>query len=161
MARPPAGPPGDRRRLPARARAVGELRADRGPAALRRVPLPAGPPPAAAAAQGARRGARPTARARRLTVAAPRRASDGRLENRPSPRSPADPVAPGVHESGVGHGPEVLLAVPPDNPVPRPLLVFFHGAGGTAGQSLAAVGDLAGDAGAVVWGPWWAATPWA
>ncbi|HEY4624807.1 MAG TPA: phospholipase [Blastococcus sp.] len=93
-------------------------------------------------------------------MAAPRRASDGRLENRPSPRSPAEPVGPGVHEIGLGHGTEVLLAVPPGDPVPRPLLVFFHGAGGTAGQSLAAVGDLAGDAGAVVLAPSSAATTW-
>ncbi|MBW8765762.1 MAG: phospholipase [Geodermatophilales bacterium] len=93
-------------------------------------------------------------------MAAPRRASDGRLENRPSPRSPAAPVGPGVHEMGLGHGTEVLLAVPPGDPVPRPLLVFFHGAGGTAGQSLAAVGDLAGDAGAVVLAPSSAATTW-
>jgi len=61
---------------------------------------------------------------------------------------------------GLGHGTEVLLAVPPGEPVPRPLLVFFHGAGGTAGQSLAAVGDLAGDAGAVVLAPSSAATTW-
>jgi phospholipase/carboxylesterase len=48
-----------------------------------------------------------------------------------------------VHELDLGSGAEALLAVPVGEPVPRPLLVFCHGAGGTAAQSLAAVGDLA------------------
>jgi phospholipase/carboxylesterase len=74
-------------------------------------------------------------------VAVPRRAGDGRLESRPSDRVPGAPLAAGVHELSLGLGAEALLAVPPGDPAPRPLLVFFHGAGGTAGSSLRAVGE--------------------
>ena len=55
-----------------------------------------------------------------------------------------------MHQLDVGHGAEALLAVPPGDPAPRPLLTFFHGAGGSAAQSLAAVGDLAVARGALV-----------
>jgi phospholipase/carboxylesterase len=53
----------------------------------------------------------------------------------------------------LGPGVEAVLAVPPGEPRPRPLVVFFHGAGGTAGQSLAAVGDFARDRGVLVLAP--------
>jgi phospholipase/carboxylesterase len=55
-----------------------------------------------------------------------------------------------VHKLDVGHGAEALLAVPAGDPAPRPLLVFFHGAGGAAAQSLALVGDLAAARGGLV-----------
>jgi phospholipase/carboxylesterase len=45
---------------------------------------------------------------------------------------------------------EVLLAAPDGPPGARPLLVFCHGAGGTAAQSLAAVGQVAADRGVLV-----------
>jgi len=65
-----------------------------------------------------------------------------------------------VHVLGPGDGPEALLAVPPGEAVPRPLLVFFHGAGGTAQQSLAAVGDRAAEQGVLLLAPTSAATTW-
>nr|WP_239521796.1 phospholipase [Geodermatophilus sabuli] len=71
------------------------------------------------------------------------------MHSRPSwPSGP--PVAPGVHALDVGGRAEALLAVPPGGPGPRPLLVFCHGAGGTAQQSLAAVAEPAGARGVLV-----------
>lgn len=69
------------------------------------------------------------------------RAADGRLDSRPDQPTGAAP-GPGVTRLDLGPGAEALLAVPPGDPRPRPLLVFFHGAGGTAEQSLAAVAEL-------------------
>src|SRR5438270_684707 len=57
-------------------------------------------------------------------------------------------------------GAEALLAVPAGEPGPRPLLVFFHGAGGTAEQGLAAVGGPAGDRGVLVLATTSAASTW-
>ncbi|MFQ1002109.1 alpha/beta hydrolase [Modestobacter sp. SSW1-42] len=60
----------------------------------------------------------------------------------------------------LGPGAEALLAVPPGDPGPRPLLVFFHGAGGSAADGLQAVGDLATARGALVLAPTSAAATW-
>lgn len=84
----------------------------------------------------------------------------GRLGNRPSPDIPAAPLPAGVHELEVGPGTEAVLAVPPGPPVARPLLVFLHGAGGTARAGLSAVGQLARDRGILVLAPSSAATTW-
>ena len=53
-----------------------------------------------------------------------------------------------------------MLAVPPGTPRPRPLVVFFHGAGGGAGHSLAVIGRLAGDRGVLVLAPTSVAGTW-
>jgi predicted esterase len=86
-------------------------------------------------------------------VGAPGRAAEGRLDNRPSAELPAAPLPAGVHALDVGRGVEALVAVPAGAPVPRPLLVFFHGAGGSAGSALAVAGDAALRAGALVLAP--------
>jgi phospholipase/carboxylesterase len=75
-------------------------------------------------------------------VVPPRPATGGRLSTRPSPAPRNRPLPAGVHSLDLGRGADTLLAVPPGAPEPRPLLVFFHGAGGTGAQSLAAVGGL-------------------
>jgi len=93
-------------------------------------------------------------------VSAPGPASSGRVDSRPPATPPADPWPAGVHELDVGGGVQVLLAVPPGPPVPRPLLVFFHGAGGEPGQSLGAVGRAAADRGALVLAPRSSAATW-
>ncbi len=69
-------------------------------------------------------------------------------------------MAAGVHRLDLGSGAEALLAVPPGEPAERPLLVFFHGAGGAAAQSLAAVGDLATQRGVLVLAPSSVAATW-
>jgi phospholipase/carboxylesterase len=45
-------------------------------------------------------------------------------------------VPAGVHRLPLGGDRDALLAVPPGEPRPRPLLVFFHGAGGDARAAL-------------------------
>jgi phospholipase/carboxylesterase len=89
-----------------------------------------------------------------------RPAADGRLSSRPSPLPDGPQLPGGMHLLGPGDGPEALLAVPPGEASPRPLLVFFHGAGGTAQQSVAAVGDLAAQAGVLLLAPTSVATTW-
>ena len=84
----------------------------------------------------------------------------GRLASRPAELTPAAVRAPGVHRLDLGPGPEVLLAVPPGDAGPRRLLVFFHGAGGAAAQSISAVGDLAAARGVLVLAPSSAASTW-
>jgi phospholipase/carboxylesterase len=84
---------------------------------------------------------------------AARRAGDGRLDARPSPSVTSPPLPAGVHELPVGPGAEALLAVPPGEAVPRPLLVFFHGAGASAEQSLRAVGRVAAGRAVLVLAP--------
>jgi len=81
------------------------------------------------------------------------RAADGRLDSRPPAQLTGPPPGPGVTRLELGPGAEVLLAVPPGDPVARPLLVFFHGAGGTADHALAAVGELAAARGVLVLAP--------
>lgn len=66
-----------------------------------------------------------------------RRAAEGRLESRLPAESPVAALPPGLHPLDLGAGVEAVLAVPPGEPAPRPLLVFFHRAGGSAHHSLA------------------------
>ena len=54
----------------------------------------------------------------------------------------------------------MLLAVPSGEPRPRPLLVFFHGAGGEPRQSLDAVGEVAAERGVLVLAPRSGAATW-
>ena len=72
-----------------------------------------------------------------------RSAADGRLGTRPGPDPAGPPLPPGVTALDLGGRAEALLAVPGGGAGPRPLLVFCHGAGGDAAQSLAAVGAVA------------------
>ncbi|MGY1620463.1 alpha/beta hydrolase [Geodermatophilus sp. SYSU D00691] len=95
-----------------------------------------------------------------MTGAAPRRTADGRLDARPTAAEPRRPLGAGLHELDLGPGVEAVLAVPPGEPAPRPLLVFFHGAGGTAAQGLAALGGVAGERGVLVLAPTSAAGTW-
>jgi len=88
------------------------------------------------------------------------RAADGRLDSRPHDDRTGAPPAPGVTRLDLGPGTELLLAVPPGDPAPRPLLVFFHGAGGSAADALQAVGDLAAARGVLVLAPTSAAATW-
>jgi phospholipase/carboxylesterase len=89
-----------------------------------------------------------------------RRAADGRLRSRPSPDPAEAPLAAGVHRLAAGTGAEALLAVPPGDDGPRPLLVFFHGAGGSAGRSLDLLGGAADDRGVLVLAPQSVAPTW-
>jgi phospholipase/carboxylesterase len=58
--------------------------------------------------------------------------------------------APGVLPIDLGGPAQALLAVPAGPVGPRPLLVFFHGAGGEAADSLALVGGTATARGVLV-----------
>jgi phospholipase/carboxylesterase len=93
-------------------------------------------------------------------MAAPRSAGSGRLETRPTDAVPGRPLGAGVHALAPGNGVEALLAVPAGPPRPRPLLVFFHGAGGTAAQSLAAMAGPAADDGVLLLAPTSVAATW-
>jgi phospholipase/carboxylesterase len=93
-------------------------------------------------------------------MAVPRSAGGGLLESRPTAAVPARPTAAGVHALELGDGTEALLAVPPGPPEPRPLLVFFHGAGGTAAQSVAAMAGPAADDGVLLLAPTSVDTTW-
>ncbi|MGY1603907.1 alpha/beta hydrolase [Geodermatophilus sp. SYSU D00815] len=95
-----------------------------------------------------------------MTGPAPRPAAEGRLESRPTTGAPRGCPEPGLHPLDLGPGVEVVLAVPPGEPAPRPLLVFFHGAGGTAAQGIAALGGVAEERGVLVLAPTSAATTW-
>ncbi|MGY1826892.1 alpha/beta hydrolase [Blastococcus sp. SYSU DS0541] len=90
----------------------------------------------------------------------PAAAATGRLVSRPTATPPGEAWPAGVHALDLGGGAEALLAVPPGEPVPRPLLVFFHGAGGTPAQSLAAVGAAAAGRGVLVLAPRSGASTW-
>ena len=79
-----------------------------------------------------------------------RPAAQGRLDTRPGADPAGPPLPPGVTALDLGGRAEALLAVPGGGAGPRPLLVFCHGAGGDAAQSLAAVGDVATDRGVAV-----------
>lgn len=62
--------------------------------------------------------------------------SDGGLTARPQDSRGAPTLPPGIHEvGGAARGPH-LLVVPPAARAPMRLLVFFHGAGGRAADSL-------------------------
>jgi phospholipase/carboxylesterase len=88
------------------------------------------------------------------------RAADGRLDSRPDQQLTGAPPGPGVTRLDLGPGADALLAVPPGGPAPRPLLVFFHGAGGTAEQGLAAVAEAAAARGVLVLAPGSATSTW-
>ena len=79
----------------------------------------------------------------------PRRGADGRLTSRPHEPS-RGPLPAGEHRLDLGGGGEAVLVVPPGEPGPRPLLVFFHGAGGSAEHSLGLAGRAAADAGCLL-----------
>jgi phospholipase/carboxylesterase len=93
-------------------------------------------------------------------VPGPRSAAEGRLDSRPAVTAPERCPQPGLHPLDLGTGAEALLAVPAGLPRPRPLLVFFHGAGATAAQSVAAVGPLAERHGVLLLAPSSVATTW-
>ena len=85
-------------------------------------------------------------------------ASTGRLDSRPTSTPALPPLSPGVHALGEVGLPDALLAVPP---APSgSLVVFFHGAGGHAANSLPMVRDAAADAGALVLLPSSVAATW-
>ena len=88
-----------------------------------------------------------------------RRAADGRLDSRPAePSQP--PLSAGTHGLDLGGGAEALLVVPQGEPAPRPLLVFFHGAGGSAQHSLGLARAAAEDAGCLLLAPTSVAATW-
>ncbi|MBB3086538.1 alpha/beta hydrolase [Geodermatophilus sabuli] len=89
-----------------------------------------------------------------------RRPPEGRLGSRPLAEPAAVPYPEGVRTLHLGPHAEARLAVPGGAHRPRPLLVFFHGAGGTSAQGLAAVGDLAAARGALVLAPSSVAATW-
>jgi phospholipase/carboxylesterase len=89
-----------------------------------------------------------------------RHAAEGRLDSRPVARPAALPHPEGVCTLDLGPHAEARLVVPGGEHRRRPLLVFFHGAGGTAAQSLAAVGDLASARGVLVLAPSSVAATW-
>jgi phospholipase/carboxylesterase len=91
-------------------------------------------------------------------VCASSRAADGRLDARPSPAPDGPPLLPGTSALDLGAGAEALIAVPAGTP--EGLLVFFHGAGGSAADSLRTVGDLATAHGVAVLAPTSVAGTW-
>ncbi|MGY1680069.1 alpha/beta hydrolase [Geodermatophilus sp. SYSU D01176] len=84
---------------------------------------------------------------------ATRRVAEGRLAARPVAAPAAVPYPPGTRTLELGPHAQALLAVPEGPPRPRPLLVFFHGAGGTAAQSVGLVGGHAAARDALVLAP--------
>jgi phospholipase/carboxylesterase len=89
-----------------------------------------------------------------------RPARGGRLDARPGPDPAGPTLPPGTSALDLGGRGEALVAVPDGPPGPRPLLVFCHGAGGTAEQGLAAVGAVATARGVAVLATTSAATTW-
>ena len=87
-------------------------------------------------------------------------AAEGRLAARPQAAPAAVPYPPGVRTLELGPHAQAQLVVPDEPPRPRPLLVFFHGAGGTAAQSVALVGDPATARDALVLAPSSVASTW-
>ncbi len=99
--------------------------------------------------------------------------SDGRLTSRPVERpphastpgaardpAPPSPARPGLHRlPGTGRSTPLLL-VPPAPPGPRPLLVFFHGAGGRGEHALGFVESVATQRGVLVLLPTSAGSTW-
>lgn len=68
-----------------------------------------------------------------------RAGDDGRIR---LAAAPGPSLSPGIHELDAGSARPTLISVPePDGPAP--VLVFFHGAGGDARQSLDLVGTVA------------------
>jgi predicted esterase len=87
-------------------------------------------------------------------------AAGGRLAARPVAAPAAVPYPPGTRTLELGPHARAQLAVPEGPPRPRPLLVFFHGAGGTPAHSLALVGDRATARDALVLAPASVAATW-
>ncbi len=86
------------------------------------------------------------------------RAADGRLASRPT--GTAGVLDPGEHRLvDVGLSGTALL-VPSQLRTPAALLVFFHGAGGTADSALPHVRDAAAEHGVLVLAPSSAASTW-
>ena len=90
----------------------------------------------------------------------PRRAAAGRLAARPVRAPAALPYPPGERTLDLGPNAQARLVVPPGDPGPRPLLVYFHGAGGSAAQSVAAVGEQASARGVLLLAPSSVASTW-
>ncbi len=89
-------------------------------------------------------------------------ASDGRLRSRPvlHREGTAPGLRPGLHRlDDLGLG-EHLLLVPDARPGPAPLLVWFHGAGGSAAQSAPGVTAAAAAHGCLVLLPTSADATW-
>lgn len=84
-------------------------------------------------------------------------ASAGRLTSRPSQTTAAS-LAPGVH--ALDRLPATALVVPEQLAEPAPLLVFFHGAGGSAEDSLRRVQEQTVAAGALLLAPSSAGATW-
>jgi phospholipase/carboxylesterase len=95
-----------------------------------------------------------------VTVAPSSRAASGRLDSRPEPPRAAPTPSTGVTSLDLGPGAEALLAVPAGTTGALPLIVFFHGAGGSAADSLRAVGNPATGRGVAVLAPTSAASTW-
>jgi predicted esterase len=93
-------------------------------------------------------------------VSRPRATDTGRLDSRPAAAPAALPYPPGDRTLDLGPSAQARLLVPAGQPGPRPLLVFFHGAGGSAAQSVAAVGALATARGVLVLAPTSVASTW-
>jgi phospholipase/carboxylesterase len=93
-------------------------------------------------------------------MTSPRRATGGRLDSRPGPATGGPALPPGATPLDLGGSAEAVIAVPAGPDGPRPLLVFFHGAGGNAANSLAAVGDLVTARGVLVLAPTSVASTW-
>src|ERR687894_2629510 len=87
-------------------------------------------------------------------------AAEGRLAARPPVAPVAVPYPPGVRTLELGPHARAQLVVPEGPPRPRPLLVFFHGAGGNAAQGVALVGDPAAARDALVLAPSSVASTW-
>ena len=62
-------------------------------------------------------------------------------------------ITPGLHRLGLGAGRDGLLWMPPTAEEPPGLLVFFHGAGADARQSVDLIGTAAADARMAVLAP--------
>ena len=78
-----------------------------------------------------------------------RRAADGRLESRPGEPS-RQPLPAGSHGLDLGRDGEARLVVPEGEQLARPLLVFLHGAGGSAQHSLRLAGAAAAGSGCLL-----------
>jgi phospholipase/carboxylesterase len=87
-----------------------------------------------------------------------RPASEGLLGSRPG-HPVAEPYPPGLHSVDTDTGAEAALAVAPGRQG-GPLLLFLHGAGGSAADSLARIGRPAREHGVHVLAPTSAASTW-
>ncbi|SDX53553.1 Predicted esterase [Geodermatophilus africanus] len=87
-------------------------------------------------------------------------AAEERLAARPVSTPAAVPYPPGSRTLELGPHAHAQLVVPDGPPRPRPLLVFFHGAGGTAAQSVDLVGAPATAREALVLAPSSVAATW-